>query len=91
MVAVTVRFAPDVCTLALESYPGAKLAPGGTAVWKTRVWPTRAFYRQIVSWGGAAEVTAPAEVREGVRAYAESVRKRYGRRGAPALDEGGSR
>jgi proteasome accessory factor C len=91
MVAVTVRFTADVARIALESYPGAKPAPGGAAVWKTRVWPTRAFYRQIVSWGGAAEVTAPADVREGVRAYARSVRERYTRRGASMAGEGGSR
>jgi len=83
MTSVTVRFAPAVARIALESYPDSKAQPDGSAVWKTRVWPTRAFYRQIVSWGGAAEVVAPAEVRAGVREYARELAARY-RGHAPA-------
>jgi len=77
MVSVTVRFAPGVGILALESYPGAKATPDGGALWKTRVWPTFAFCRQIVAWGGAAEVVEPAEVREMVRKYAQELVARY--------------
>ncbi len=77
MTTVTVRFAPAVARVALESYPGAKLAADGSATWKTRVWPTRAFFRQIVAWSGAAQVVAPAEVRAGVREYAQALAARY--------------
>ena len=77
MVPVTVRFAPSVATVALESYPDAKATKDGGAEWKTRVWPTLAFCRQIVAWGGAAEVIEPAEVRERVRAYAKELVARY--------------
>ena len=78
MVAVTVRFAPAVAQVALESYPGARAAEGGAVIWKTRVWPTFAFCRQIVGWGGGAEVIEPASVREQVRAYAQDLVARYG-------------
>jgi predicted DNA-binding transcriptional regulator YafY len=77
MVAVTVRFAPAVAAVALESYPDAKKAKDGGAEWKTRVWPTMAFCRQIVAWGGAAEVIDPPAVREMVRAYAQELVARY--------------
>ena len=77
MVPVTVRFAPSVATVALESYPDAKATKDGGAEWKTRVWPTLAFCRQIVAWGGAAEVIEPVEVRERVRAYAKELVSRY--------------
>jgi proteasome accessory factor C len=77
MTAVTVRFAPAVATVALESYPDAKATKDGGAEWKTRVWPTLAFCRQIVAWGGAAEVIEPQEVRDRVRAYARDLVRRY--------------
>ena len=77
MVSVTVRFAPAVGTVALESYPDAKATKDGGAEWKTRVWPTLAFCRQIVAWGGAAEVVEPQAVRDQVRAYAKELVARY--------------
>jgi len=77
MVSVTVRFAPAVGTVALESYPDAKATKDGGAEWKTRVWPTLAFCRQIVAWGGAAEVIEPQAVRDQVRAYAKELVARY--------------
>ena len=77
VVAVTVKFAPAVGRLALESYPGAKATADGGAVWKTRVWPTFAFCRQIVAWGGTAEVVEPESLRELVRKYARELVARY--------------
>ena len=44
---------------------------------RTRVWPTLAFCRQIVAWGGAAEVIEPQAVRDQVRAYAKELVARY--------------
>lgn len=78
MVTVTVRFSPAVASFALESYPEAKAQKDGGVEWKTRVWPTLAFCRQIVAWGGAAEVIEPPAVREQVRAYAKELVARYG-------------
>jgi len=89
MTAVTVRFAPEVARIALESYPGAKLAADGSALWKTRVWPTRAFCRQIVSWGGAAEVVEPAPVRAAVHGYARELAGRYAASPATGAKRGG--
>lgn len=77
MVAVTVRFTPEVGRLALETYPDAKPTPEGGALWKTRVWATFAFCRQILAWGGAAEVIEPAGLRERVRDYAQDIARRY--------------
>ncbi len=77
MVSVTVKFAPSVGRMALESYPGAKPTDDGGALWKTRVWPTFAFCRQIVAWGGGAEVIEPVELRELVRKYASELVARY--------------
>lgn len=77
MVAVTVRFSPAVASYALESYPDAKANKDGGVDWKTRVWPTLAFCRQIVAWGGAAEVIEPMAVREQVRVYAQELVARY--------------
>jgi proteasome accessory factor C len=78
MVAVTVRFAPAIARLAMESYPDAKPTPDGGALWKGRVWPTLTFCREIVTWGGAAEVVEPADVRQQVREYAKDLVARYG-------------
>jgi proteasome accessory factor C len=74
---VSVRFSPAVARLALETYPDAKPAPGGAALWKARVWPTLAFCRQILSWGGEAVVESPADVRRQVRDYARVVAASY--------------
>ena len=75
--------ASTITSCALETCPGAKLAADGAAVWKTRVWPTRAFFRQIVAWGGAAEVVGPPDVRAGVREYAHRVATAYRGKEAP--------
>ncbi|MGH7726580.1 MAG: helix-turn-helix transcriptional regulator [Candidatus Eiseniibacteriota bacterium] len=77
MVAITVRFAPEVGRVALETYPEAKATPDGGALWKTRAWPTLAFCRQMLAWGGTAEVIEPASLREQVREYADGIARRY--------------
>lgn len=77
MVEATVRFAPAVGRVALETYPEAKSTPDGGALWRTRVWPTLAFCRQIVAWGGAAEVLGPTALREKVKDYAREIAERY--------------
>ncbi len=76
-VEVRVRFSPRVARVALETYPDAKAAPDGGAVWTTRVWPSNTFCRQILAWGGEAVVEFPADVRKRVRDYARDVAKRY--------------
>ena len=76
---VTVRFTPRVARVALETFPEAKPAAGGGAVWKTRVWPTVAFCRQILAWGGEAIVESPDDVRKKVREYARGVAELYER------------
>ena len=76
---VVVRFTPRVARVALETFPEAKSAPGGEAVWKTHVWPTLAFCRMILSWGGEAVVESPDDVRKKVRDYARGVASLYER------------
>jgi len=77
MVQVTVRFAPGVAHLARETYPEAKPTADGGALLTARVWPNRAFCREIARWGGAAEVLAPENVRAMVRDDAKERLKRY--------------
>ena len=78
MVAVTVRFRPEVAHLARETWPAAKPAPDGGAILKVKVWPNLAFCREIARWGGAAEVIGPDAVRAQVRDYAKARLRRYG-------------
>ncbi len=77
MVQVTVRFAPEVAHLARETYPEAKPTADGGALLGARVWPNRAFCREIARWGGAAEVIAPERVRTMVREDAQERLRRY--------------
>jgi proteasome accessory factor C len=76
-VAVTVRFAPEQAWVALETWPEAKPTQDGGALLRTRIWPSLAFCREIVAWGGAAEVLEPESVRVMVRDYARSVAEKY--------------
>ena len=77
MVQVTVRFVPEVAHLARETYPEAKSTADGGALLVARVWPNRAFCREIARWGGAAEVLWPARVRAMVRDDAKERLRRY--------------
>jgi len=77
MVQVTVRFAPEVAHLARETYPEAKPTADGGALLTARVWPNRAFCREIARWGGAAEVLLPERVRAMVRDDAKERLARY--------------
>lgn len=78
MVEVTVRFSPAVALVARETHPEARATPDGGALLRVRVWPNRAFCREIARWGGAAEVLAPDAVRTQVREYAKERLRRYG-------------
>ena len=77
MVQVTIRFAPGAAHLARETYPEAKPTADGGAQLTARVWPNRAFSREIARWGGAAEVIAPERVRAMVRDDAQERLNRY--------------
>ena len=75
---ITLRFAPAAARQAAERWPGtARLQPDGSAAVTFEATPNEFLLGQVLGWGGLAEVVAPAEVREQLRARVATLQSRY--------------
>ena len=79
---IVVRFSPDVAARAAETrwHPSqeTETEADGSLLWSARVAGLQEVRGWILSWGGAAEVLEPAELRDWVREQVARLGRTYG-------------
>jgi predicted DNA-binding transcriptional regulator YafY len=77
---VVLRFAPEAARAARERWGAAAVEPAGAdgrVTLTVTVTPNQHFLGEVLGWGAACEVVAPADVRDALRQRVESLRSRY--------------